>query len=87
MEASRAFQQGKPMLDDAAYDDLKRQLRIDRSPVVAQVLFLSSSPFRYFPFGMIISQRQLRIDCSPMVAQVLSPFGIKAPACCLSLST
>lgn len=38
MEASRAFQQGKPMLDDAAYDELKRQLRIDRSPVVAQVL-------------------------------------------------
>ena len=39
MEASRAFQQGKPFLDDAAYDDLKLQLRRDRSSVVAQVRF------------------------------------------------
>ncbi len=37
MEASRAFQQGKPFLDDAAYDELKLQLRRDRSSVVAQV--------------------------------------------------
>ncbi len=43
MEASRAFQQGKPFLDDAAYDDLKLQLRRDRSSVVAQVRFLLGS--------------------------------------------
>lgn len=36
MEASRAFQQNKPMLTDDQYDELKRQLRRDRSPVVAQ---------------------------------------------------
>lgn len=36
MEASRAHAEGKPILDDKAYDDLKKQLRRDRSTVVAQ---------------------------------------------------
>ena len=40
MEASRAFAEGKPIIDDQAYDDLKRQLRRDRSTVVAQVPFI-----------------------------------------------
>ena len=37
MEASRAFEKGTPILSDEQYDDLKKQLRRDRSTVVAQV--------------------------------------------------
>lgn len=37
MEASRAFAEGKPIITDEQYDELKRQLRRDRSTVVAQV--------------------------------------------------
>jgi hypothetical protein len=37
MEASRAFEKGQPILSDEQYDDLKKQLRRDRSTVVAQV--------------------------------------------------
>lgn len=40
MEASRAFEKGQPILSDEQYDDLKKQLRRDRSSVVAQVSFL-----------------------------------------------
>lgn len=36
MEASRAHAEGKPILSDEDYDELKRQLRRDRSTVVAQ---------------------------------------------------
>lgn len=48
MEASRAHAEGKPFLSDEQYDDLKRQLRRDRSTVVAQAssFLLHSLPRR-----------------------------------------
>ena len=46
MEASRAFEKGTPILSDEQYDDLKKQLRRDRSTVVAQVGFLWRLVFR-----------------------------------------
>ena len=40
MEASRSFEKGKPIITDEQYDELKKQLRRDRSAVVAQVCFV-----------------------------------------------
>jgi hypothetical protein len=44
MEASRAFEKGKPIITDEQYDDLKKQLRRDRSTVVAQVVTPPAGP-------------------------------------------
>ncbi len=69
MEASRAHAEGKPFLSDEQYDDLKRQLRRDRSTVVAQA---SSFPCRtlchvgHVPAGM--SRQSLRCGWA-LVAQ------------------
>lgn len=42
MEASRAFAEGKPIISDEQYDELKQQLRRDRSTVVAQVQLVNA---------------------------------------------
>lgn len=70
MEASRAHAEGKPFLSDEQYDDLKRQLRRDRSTVVAQAssFLLHSLPRRPCTGEVVMAAATMRLGtCGSVV--------------------